>query len=217
MKERLIEFLAYLGIGQLKFEKNVGLSRGFVNKVGYSIQKDKLDKISTAYPELDINWLKTGVGSMLINAEKQKMETHEDEGLPLIPFEYIAGYGEDNDGILLNECERYKIPEFKNIGAEFLCRVGGSSMYPKYSSGDILACKKIHEITFFQWGKIYVIDSAQGQMIKRVCEHEDEEKIWLISDNKEKLSNDKEKYAPFAIRKDEIRSLSIVLGAVRME
>ena len=141
------------------------------------------------------------------------------EDIPLIPFECIAGYGEDNDGIMLNECERYKIPEFKNIGAEFLVRVGGNSMYPKYSSGDILACKKIPrgDITFFQWGKIYVIDSAQGQIIKRVCEHDDQDLIWLVSDNKEKLFEGKEKYAPFSIRKDEIRSLSIVVGAVRME
>ena len=56
-----------------------------------------------------------------------------------------------------------------------------------------------------------------GQMIKRICEHDDVDLIWLISDNKEKLSNDKEKYAPFAIRKNEIRGLSIVVGAVRME
>ena len=124
----------------------------------------------------------------------------------------MAGFGEDNSGIKLNECERYNIPEFENIGAEFLVRVGGSSMYPKYSSGDILACKKIptKEITFFQWGKVYVIDSAQGQLIKRICEHEDTDRILLVSDNKEK-------YAPFPIRKDETRSLSIVLGVVRME
>jgi hypothetical protein len=34
--------------------------------------------------------------------------------------------------------------------------------------------------------------------------------VWLVSDNKEK-------YEPFAIPKTDIRSLSIVLGVVRME
>jgi phage repressor protein C with HTH and peptisase S24 domain len=135
---------------------------------------------------------------------------HKPIGLPLIPFEFIAGHGEDNKGIALNECERYYIPEFENIGAEFIVRVGGSSMYPKYSSGDLLACRKIKNILFFQWGKIYIIDSSQGQLIKRVFEHENEELITLVSDNKEK-------YPPFSIPKDDIRSLSIVLGAVRVE
>jgi len=85
-------------------------------------------------------------------------------------------------------------------------------MYPKYSSGDILACKKIprEDITFFQWGKVYVIDSAQGQLIKRVFEHEDGERIMLVSDNAEK-------YKPFPIQKSDIRILSIVLGVLRME
>ena len=145
---------------------------------------------------------------LMINDEYDKNDA--DEYLPLIPFDFIAGFGEDNEGIGLYKCERYNIPEFKNIGAEFLVRVGGSSMYPKYSSGDILACKKIHDILFFQWGKVYVIDSSQGQLVKRICKHDNDDMVWLVSDNKEK-------YDPFPIPKSDIRSLSIVLGAVRME
>jgi hypothetical protein len=65
MKERLIEFLAYLGVGQNKFEEKIGLSRGFVNKIGDAIREKNLQKISNVYPELDIDWLKTGAGEML--------------------------------------------------------------------------------------------------------------------------------------------------------
>jgi len=217
IRNRIKLFIKSTGTTEDKFESKAGLSTGFVSNIGDSIRKASKDKILKAYPSLGWDWVLTGNGSP--GFEVVETTTDVDEGLPLIPFEYMAGFGEDNEGIMLNECERYKIPEFKNIGAEFLVRVGGNSMYPKYSSGDILACRKIPraEITFFQWGKIYVIDSSQGQMIKRICEHDDEERIWLVSDNKEKLTNDKEKYAPFAILKNEIRSLSIVVGAVRME
>ena len=169
-----------------------------------------VDKIVNKFPEINTVWLLTGEGERLkADTTVSKIKS---EGLPLIPFEYMAGFGEDNAGIRLNECEHYLIPEFENIGAEFLVRVGGSSMYPKYSSGDILACKKIprEDITFFQWGKVYVIDSAQGQLIKRVFEHEDGERIMLVSDNAEK-------YKPFPIQKSDIRILSIVLGVLRME
>lgn len=179
----------------------------------YSRKTFDIDILATKCVDIDSNFLTSGKGKML----KDNSVSIQNDGLPLIPFDIMAGYGEDNAGIMLEQCERYVIPEFENIGAEFLVRVGGSSMYPKYSSGDILACKKIYDIHFFQWGKIYVIDSSQGQMIKRICEHEDTERIWLVSDNKEKLSNDKEKYAPFSIHREEIRSLSIVVGAVRME
>ena len=219
--EILKELLQREGINSNQLASKMKLNRtqpiyDILNGKIKKISDNYADKILDEYPDYNKVWLLTGEGEMLkSNSNNETLDINA--GLPLVPFEYIAGYGEDNQGIKLDECTRYIIPEFENVGAEFLVRVGGSSMYPKYSSGDILACKKIHEITFFQWGKIYVIDSAQGQMIKRVCEHEDDEKIWLISDNKDKLSNDKEKYAPFAIRKDDIRSLSIVLGVVRME
>lgn len=76
MKKRLIEFLSYLGIGQLKFEENVGLSRGFVNKVGDSIRTNNLNKIVDKYPELNINWLMTGEGSMLKQTIKGGVVLH---------------------------------------------------------------------------------------------------------------------------------------------
>lgn len=78
MKKRLIDFLAYLGIGQLKFEENVGLSRGYVNKIGDNITVKSLNKISLVYPELNINWLKTGEGEMLKDSQPARPE----EGVP---------------------------------------------------------------------------------------------------------------------------------------
>jgi hypothetical protein len=65
MKERLIEFLAYLSIGQTKFEENVGLSRGFVHRLNDNITLKTLKKIMESYPELNEEWLKTGEGEML--------------------------------------------------------------------------------------------------------------------------------------------------------
>jgi len=64
-KERLIKFLDHLNISQGKFEKNVGLSNGYVNNVGESIRRLQLNKISNVYPELNTAWLLTGVGEML--------------------------------------------------------------------------------------------------------------------------------------------------------
>ncbi len=132
--------------------------------------------------------------------------------VPLLPIEAVAGFpNSDNDGITYADCDQYMVPEFEQSGFEFVIRVSGSSMYPKYSNGDILACKKIHEILFFQWGKVYVIDSSQGALVKRVFEDkENPDNILLVSDNKEN-------YPPFSIPKSDIRSLSIVLGVIRME
>jgi hypothetical protein len=65
MKERLIEFLAYLEIGQNKFETTAGLSIGFVNTLKGNMTIKTLDRIKAAYPELNIDWLVYGEGNML--------------------------------------------------------------------------------------------------------------------------------------------------------
>jgi transcriptional regulator with XRE-family HTH domain len=71
MKERLIEFLAYLGMGQTKFEEKVGLSRGFVNTLKNNLTIKTLGKIESACPELNTEWLKTGKGEMIKNVVTQ--------------------------------------------------------------------------------------------------------------------------------------------------
>ncbi len=155
----------------------------------------------------------------ILSSAKEKTELKalipiddKQRGCPLIPIEAIAGFGTgDNEGVSYENCDHYIVPEFDKRGMDFLIRVSGSSMYPKYSNGDVLACKKIDSVTFFQWGKVYVIDSVQGALVKRIFEDKDNpDNIICVSDNKEN-------YPPFPMPKSEIRSLSIVLGVVRME
>ena len=219
IKKRILEFLSHLGIGQTKFEENVGLSRGLINKIKGDISLSTVNKILSKYPELNKEWLLSGEGDMLNwpdNLNLQKMKAYQDnkeyKTVPLLPIDAVAGFPlEDIMGINYADCEQYRVPEFEMSGCEFVIRVSGSSMYPKYSNGDLLACKKIPEITFFQWGKVYVLDTIQGALVKRLFEDkETQDNIICQSDNKES-------YPPFSLPKNEIRSLSIVLGVIRME
>ena len=171
---------------------------------------ENLSRIANSIELLNTGWLLTGEGEMLRTATDDSAADKQ-KALPLIPFEALAGYlSTDNEGVRLEDCERYVIPEFDRRGAEFIIRVSGSSMYPKYSNGDLLGCKKIENILFFQWGKIYVLDTSQGALVKRVYEHENKDFVMLVSDNKDV-------YPPFPIPKSDIRSLSIVVGGVRLE
>jgi len=209
-KKRLLEFLTYLDIGQNAFEKKAGIANGYISHNKGSIGSETISKISNAYPELNTEWLLFGIGDML----KSNNETSEFKGkfVPLIPIDAVAGFPvEYYDDVLSADYEQYYVPDFKMRGVEFVIRVSGSSMYPKYSSGDVLACKKVNDILFFQWGKVYVIDSSQGSLVKRIFEdRENPENLLLVSDNKEN-------YPAFSIPKSDIRSLSIVLGVIRME
>jgi phage repressor protein C with HTH and peptisase S24 domain len=83
-------------------------------------------------------------------------------------------------------------------------------MAPKYNGGDIVACRKIKELTFFQWNRIYVIyTKSQGVLIKRVMPSEDKNFVTLVSENKS--------YQPFQIPKSEIIDIALVLGAITLD
>lgn len=82
VKERLIIFLKYKKIGQVKFADTIGVSRGFVANIRKSIQPDKIKRISECFPELNTGWILTGEGSMLkeetVNQDTVKKSRIED-------------------------------------------------------------------------------------------------------------------------------------------
>ena len=130
-------------------------------------------------------------------------------GIPLIPLEAIAGPGtsvyEDE-----KEFEYYSVPAFRD--SDFLIRVKGDSMTPKFTGGDLVACKKldIKSVYFIQWNRVYVVyTKSQGVMIKRIQPSENEDCIKCVSDN--------EKYAPFDVPKSDIVSLALVNGKISFE
>ena len=155
-------------------------------------------------------WILYGEGEMYSSSNKEEV-CNSVPSIPLIPFDAVAGIPSiDNLGIAFADCDQYVIPEFAARGADFLVRVSGSSMYPKYSNGDILACHIVRDILFFQWGKIYVIDSSQGVLVKRIFQSDIPDHIRLVSDNKEN-------YPPFEFPTSDIRSIAIVVGVIRLE
>lgn len=173
---------------------------------------------------VDSSWLLTGEGAMLQKTENNNAPTpkhtveiaHQvphgsSEGIPLIPLDAVAGFpAESGGGVRLEDCERYVIPEFENKGANFLIRVSGDSMVPLYYSGDLLACRKITDIRFFQWGTVYVLETSQGVLVKRVQESADHaDSILCVSENSSV-------HHPFLLPRDDIRSLSIIVGLVRL-
>lgn len=198
------------------FASLIGVSEANVRnyKNGVMPKADFLEKIARSF-DININWLLTGEGNML-RTESGKEENipvaHPSdspmEGIPLIPISAMTGAFTGEQTVLEYECERFVVPTFK--GAEFLISVKGSSMYPKYNSGDIVACKRLPmDELFFQWNKVYVLDTDQGPLIKRVKPGSDKEHVLIVSDN--------ERYEPFELPLDRIYHVALVIGVIRLE
>lgn len=208
-KSNLLKYIEIKGIKKPDFYKKTGLSNGFLDK-NENISSQNIEIIISNYPDISIDWLVTGKGEMLKSNDKPvaKQTDNPNEGIPLIPIEAMAGALTCDNTILEYECDRYVVPMFK--GADFLIPVKGSSMYPKYSSGDIVACQRVDmNNLFFQWNKVYVIDTNQGALIKRIKPGHDENHILIVSDN--------EKYDPFELPYSAIHAVALVIGVIRLE
>lgn len=220
---RIQEISMNEGINITSMEKMIGASKGVLSraiKQGTDIQAKWLSAIVENYPQYSASWLLTGEGKMLRNEESPPSEPIDGsiplahpanspgEGIPLIPISAMAGAFTGEHTVLEYECERFVVPTFK--GAEFLISVKGSSMYPKYNSGDIVACKRLSmSDIFFQWNKVYVLDTDQGPLIKRVKPGSDKEHVLIVSDN--------ERYEPFELPLDRIYHVALVIGVIRLE
>ena len=167
------------------------------------------------YKDISPIWLLTGKGPMTTSNIPQPSDVPlatpspmGGQGIPLLPVSAMAGVLSGDVSVLEYECERYVVPAFQ--GADFLIPVKGSSMYPKYSSGDIVACKRVPASDlFFQWNKVYVLDTDQGPLIKRIRRGSSDDTVLIVSDNTA--------YEPFELRRDQIRGIALVIGVIRLE
>lgn len=206
-KSNLLIFIKEKNLSKTDFYKKTGLSNGFLDKGG-SVTSANLETILNTFPEISLEWLVTGRGPMLrSDLPAAHPSTVPGEGIPLIPINAMAGVFAGEQVVLELECERYVVPAFKD--AEFLIIVKGSSMVPKYNSGDIVACKRMPLDTFFQWNKVYVLDTEQGPLIKRVKKGSTDETLTIFSDNPS--------YEPFELPRTKIYHIALVVGVIRLE
>ena len=172
-----------------------------------------IDKLCSIDENINKVWVHTGKGEMLVKDNEAKMEGgFEKKGIPMLPFDAFAGIGDDTiSGVDFDTIEeRYVIPLFDGIKIDFMIPVRGSSMYPKYSSGDVVACRLVEELLFVQWNKVYVIDTiSQGVIMKRLLKGKSTDHIICKSDNKD--------YDEFPVPMDDIRSIALVVGVIRLE
>lgn len=169
--------------------------------------------IYTKCVDIDANWLLTGEGEMLKsdNNTPAVAEPQLPSGVPMLPFDAFAGIGTDVEGVNLDTIEeRYVVPLFDGMKMDFMIPVRGSSMYPKYNSGDVVACRMVQELLFVQWNKVYVLDTiSQGVIIKRLKKSDKEGFVICKSEN--------EQYEPFEIPMSDIRTIALVVGVIRLE
>ena len=90
---------------------------------------------------------------------------------------------------------------------DYTVEVRGDSMYPEYKSGDIVACLNVTNDNFIQWGRVHLLNTSQGVVIKKI--YPDGDYIKCVSVNSEE-------FPPFEIPRESIYSVGLVVGAIRI-
>jgi len=158
---RLKQYIDYRGISVSSIEQQIGAGDGVLRKAfskKSDIKMTWLEKISENYPDLNMNWLITGKGSMLHTKEPEKLS----DGIVITPLlhRYLAVDFKYNTSSLLNlpQVTWAVKKEFQNVDKDdFIAfEMVGDSMTDKSPKslidGDILLGKRSSNI---EVGKIY--------------------------------------------------------------
>ena len=210
VKERLLSFIKDLGIEKSVFERTAGLSNGFVDKVTDNIRSKSLAAIANAYPQLNIDWVKTGNGEPtrqipgdILQISSNKFKDGVYSGAPV--YDVDATCGTDIRDIYFTDetiIGSIDLPEINKSSR--IIRANGDSMEPRIYDGNLIAIREIMNLDDIFYGQIYLVILEEYRMIKyiRRCEQDEENYIILRSENPE--------YDDIKLHKSKIRKLFVV-------
>lgn len=209
--ERINKAVAYLkGEQIIKFQKDImDAMKADKNTVSQALLgNDKyltdsfIARFAEVFPDINADWLLTGKGNMLKTNNPDTPDCRGDVILiPLLPL--AAQGGSLNDFIVSvksDDCEKIVSPI---RGVDFAMTVSGDSMDPEYPSGSKILIKKINEKAFIEWGRVYVLDTCNGSVIKKILPGSTPEAVSCVSINAH--------YPPFQVAFDDVYGMYRVL------
>lgn len=212
VSERLRRIIDSEGLSARAFAEKLNISQQVIFNYlsGRSPNYSTLQSIATTFVDINLDWLITGNGSMFKSEVLTTTNTIREEGTPLLPVEAWGGsLSGSSIAILAEQCKKYNVP-ISNI--DYLIPIAGDSMMPDYCPGDVVAIKRVNERSFIEWGKVYVLDTCNGVVIKEVQPSEKEGRITCVSRNMPT------KYKPFEINlcPEDFYGMYAVKGTVRI-
>lgn len=210
VKERLLSFIKDIGIEKSVFERTVGLSNGFVDKVTDNIRSKSLAAIANAYPQLNMDWIKTGEGSPIIPIQDKAIQVYSSdikEGVyaGTLVYDVDATCGtevRDIDFTDDNIIGSVDLPEISKSSK--IIRANGDSMEPKIYDGSRIVIREVMNWSDIFYGQIYLIVMDEYRMIKYIRRYEQDEDNYII------LRSENKEYDDIKLNKKKIRKLFIV-------
>jgi phage repressor protein C with HTH and peptisase S24 domain len=220
VKERIILYLRYKGIGYNKFESIAGISHGYIANLKSTPKKEQLAKILLAAPDLNRTWLLAGDGEMLNKTENaviSKMETTTDcedaeivDSFPILPEEVAVESNTDiEEYIEENSSELEQVnPSHKLAPANAAERILRTSMLPTFQPEDIVFVRFLPDRMKLCDGDIYYLNCKNRPTMIRHIKFEPDNRLRLVAQNPQ--------YGDVIISRDDIINVGTIVGLLRM-
>lgn len=209
LNERLRQFIESKGLSVQKFEILCGLSNGSVNKMGNYTRVQTLEKISNTFPDLDIDWLRTG----------KKPGSNIQGAIPYFDEEiFTGGYLQGTGSAVMDvqKIDDVKLPLLKVKDGDFAVQVHGRSMidteHPELSINDgAIICLRPWRERFIEYGERYAIATNSGFTVKYITESDREGYILCVPANKG------EHFQPYYINVEDIIGFAKVTAIINVQ
>lgn len=195
------------GLRQAEIAEYLGVSQAFISKLSAGKRPIPDDKLAMLKENKDWNTsmlsvIKTGSSERPVGRPRQ---------IGILPQSAAAGYLGGNNGTdVVRTNEFISFVDFVERRADFAIRVDGDSMYPRYNSGDVLACRILDDKNLFDYGRVYVLNTKNGCIIKKIlCDPNDDARVICHSENPI--------YPDYSLSKDDILQLAVVVGHAGVE
>ncbi|MCG8856720.1 hypothetical protein G1L11_07680 [Tenacibaculum finnmarkense] len=128
VKQRIKKFIKYKKSTVRAFEKDIKASNGYINSINKNIGIDKLQLIIEQNPTINLIWLLTGKGEMLVSEIGEKSEKGEKSEIEKENKELNTEIRELNtENRVLNREIRELNTEIKNLNNEIIQLTTGHS------------------------------------------------------------------------------------------
>lgn len=223
LNQRITDVVSFLIFSKSALDK-----RDLAQKLGYNVSSFSqiingrvpvsekfIERLLEFAPNINDQWLLKGEGDMLsgnmatIKYEPSATPIEQEAAecyVPMLPLQAIGGAltGFD-DSATLDKCERVLSPI---TDIDFAMEVYGDSMSPEYPSGARIFVKKIDMSAFIEWGRVYVLDTVNGSIVKEV---------YPSGDTAVECRSVNPLYPPFVVQLKDVRGMYRVLMSMQMK
>ena len=189
LSERINKLVEYSQMSIPQFAKLVGFKtpqavRELIKGNTKSLSDAAIFKLSSAFPDLSMDWLLTGEGPMMLERNAPAPVINYTEGVPYYNEDFMLGFEEIGAPDSENPDFLIRMPGYER--ATLWCNASGHSMEPEINNGDIIALQRVEDFSFLPFGDVYGFITANGmRTIKRLGRSERDGFYRLIPTNKE--------------------------------